>query len=77
MSEKKITRRQVIGEVAYRMERVAAMFPGNVQTIAARGDGRKAARALRDLAEVLRDLEEHGAEVAWEALQEITEWEED
>lgn len=68
---KKITRRRVIGEVAYRMERI----PGNVQTIATRGDGQKASRALRGLADVLRDLEEYGPEDAWEALQEITEWE--
>lgn len=72
----KITRRRVIGEVAYRMEQIAAMFPRNVQTIAARGDGRKAAMALRDLADVLRDLEDDGAEGAWDALQEMTQWEE-
>ena len=36
----------------------------------------RAAAALRDYAEVLRDLEEHGPQVAWEALQEARDPEE-
>lgn len=71
MAKKKITRRRVIGEVAYRIERVAAAFPRNIYTLAARVDGPRAASALRDLADVLRVMEEHGPEVAWEDLQRI------
>lgn len=76
MSDKKVTRRRVIGEVAYRLDRVAAAFPLNIHTLPARVSGKRAAAALRDYAEVLRDLEEHGPQVAWEALQEARDPEE-
>lgn len=76
MSDKKVTRRRVIGEVAYRLDRIAAAFPRNIHTIPTRVNGKRAAAALRDYAEVLRDLEEHGPQVAWEALQEARDPEE-
>ena len=76
MSDKKVTRRRVIGEVAYRLDRIAAAFPRNIHTMPARVNGKRAAAALRDYAEVLRDLEEHGPQVAWEALQEARDPEE-
>lgn len=65
---KKITRRLVLGTVAQRLDHLSAIFPRNVHSIAARIEGRKAASALSQLADVLRTLEDDGVEAAWEDL---------
>ncbi|MFB7890341.1 hypothetical protein ACFCZ3_20045 [Cellulosimicrobium cellulans] len=67
----RITRRRVIGTVAERMERIAAVYPANRRTLPARVDGPRLAAQLRDLAEVLRTLEDHGPAVAWSVLTDL------
>lgn len=67
MSEK-VTRRLVIGTIAERLDAISRAWPRNHQALAARIEGPKAARALSDLSDVLRTLEDSGVEAAWEDL---------